>query len=272
MSASTPVSAVSVGGIGQRQSRLHDSHVRDQRVVHQRRLATTHGQHRGGRYLGPGAGGGRDRHQPHRVVDLGVVRHALARVEERQGQLVERELGALVEQARGVGGVDHRSASRRDQEVGPQLVEHLHAGADLSLARLGLDVGRTRGHRCRRGAGGSPPRRRGSPTRGRSPASPACAQLAQAVDRTHVEIGVRGHPEPLGRHLPARDRLDVEQVAVVDVVGRDRAAQVPQPSENVGVIELYTPPSAPTAVGALTRMRPVRIVSAKRSITSSSVA
>ena len=75
------------------------------------------------------------------MLDLRVVRHALARVEEGQRQLVERELGALVEEAHGLGRVDHRAAADGDQQVGAQLVEHLHAGADLRLAGLRLDVG-----------------------------------------------------------------------------------------------------------------------------------
>ena len=50
------------------------------------------------------------------------------------------------------------------------------------------------------------------------------SQLAQVVDRARVEVGVRRDAEPLRRRLPVRDRLDVEQVAVVDVVGGRRAA------------------------------------------------
>ena len=47
---------------------------------------------------------------------------------------------------------------------------------------------------------------------------------------------------------------------------------VPHPRENVGVRLLYMPPSAPTAVGALTRIRPVRTARLYASITAWSLA
>jgi hypothetical protein len=72
--------------------------------------------------------------------DLRVLGHALARVEEGQRQLAQRQLRVLVEQAHGLGGVDDRAAADRDDEVGLHLAQHLNAGADLLLGRLGLQV------------------------------------------------------------------------------------------------------------------------------------
>ena len=100
------------------------------------------------------------------MLDLRVVRHALASVEERQRQLVERQLGALVEQPHRLGRVDHRAASGRDQQVGAQLVQHLDAGAHLLLARLGLDVREHVDADSVEVAPAPPRRRRGSPSRG----------------------------------------------------------------------------------------------------------
>ena len=75
------------------------------------------------------------------------------------------------------------------------------------------------------------------------------------------------HAEPLRRGTPLGDGLDVEQRAVVDVLVVVEPPRVPQPSENVGEV-VVDPPRAPTAVGALTRMRPVRTAAANASTTA----
>ena len=49
-------------------------------------------------------------------------------------------------------------------------------------------------------------------------------QFAQVIQRTGVEERVGRHPEPLRRSPALRDGLDVEQLAVVDVLGRARPA------------------------------------------------
>ena len=226
MSASTPVSAVSARRHRERQPRVHDRDVGHQRVVDERQLAPARGQHRGRRDLRAGAGGRRDGHQPQRVLDLGVLRHALARVEERQRQLGERELRALVEQADRLRRVDRGAAADGDDEVGAQVAHDLHPRLDERLARLGLDVGEHPHGRVEMaphlvgdaaclGVGvGDDQRLLG-------------VQRAQGLERARVEVGVRGDAEPLRRRLPARDGLDVEQVAVVDVVRGDRAAPGP---------------------------------------------
>ena len=50
----------------------------------------------------------------------------------------------------------------------------------------------------------------------------AGVDLPQVLQRSRVEVGVGGHPEPLRRRAPVGHRLDVHQVLVVDVVGRHR--------------------------------------------------
>ena len=60
--------------------------------------------------------------------------------------------------------------------------------------------------------------------------------VAQVVQRAGVEEVVGRHPEPLRRRTPVGDGLDVEQLLVVDVLGR--ASSRPRcrsPSEKVGV-------------------------------------
>ena len=75
------------------------------------------------------------------MVDLGEVGDALARVEERQRQLAEAQLRALMEQAHRLRGIHHRAAAERDDRVGVEALELLHAGSDLLLGRLRLDSG-----------------------------------------------------------------------------------------------------------------------------------
>lgn len=159
--------------------------------------------------------------------DLRVLGHALARVEERQRQLAQRQLRVLVEQAHGLGGVDDRAAADRDDEVGLHLAQDLDAGADLLLGRLGLQVGEhahARGHEMAADLVDRPPRL----GVGVGDDEHLCRRdLAQALDRAGVEVRVGGHAEPLRRRLALADDLDVEQVAVVDVVGRRRPAPRP---------------------------------------------
>ena len=164
------------------------------------------------------------RDEPHPVLGLGIVRDALAGVEERQRQLAHLQLRALIEEPHSLRGVHHRAAADRDDRVGLNARQHLNAGAHLRLRRLGLDVGE-------HVHGGVP---EVAPdlvdhadllaARIRDDERLLDAQLAQALERAGVEVGVRGHPEPLWRRLAMRDGLDVEEVAVVDVVGRVRSA------------------------------------------------
>ena len=194
-----------------------------ERVVDERQLAAAGGQHRRRGDLRAGARRRRHGDEPDRVVDLRVVGHALAGVEERQGQLGERQLRALVEQAHRLGGVEHGASADGDDQVRPQLLQHVDAGADLLLGGLGLDLrehadragevtAHLVGHAARLGVGVGDQERLGA------------AQAAQLLERAGVEVGVRRDAEPLRRRLPARDGLDVEQVAVVDVLGGVRAA------------------------------------------------
>ena len=111
VSASTPVSAVSERRHRQRQARVDDGHVGHERVVDQRQLARADGEHRRRRDLRARPGRRRHRDEPDRVLDLREVRHALARVEERQRELGDRQLGALVEEPHGLGRVEHRAAA-----------------------------------------------------------------------------------------------------------------------------------------------------------------
>ena len=207
----------------QRQPRLDDRDVRHERVVDERELAAARGQHRRRGDLRAGACRRRHGGEPDRVVDLRVVGHALAGVEERQRQLGERQLRALVEQPHRLRGVEHGASADGDDQVGPQLLQHVDAGADLLLRGLGLDLrehadragevtAHLVGHAAGLGVGVGDQERLGG------------AQAAQLLERAGVEVGVRRDAEPLRRRLPARHGLDVEQVAVVDVLGGDRAA------------------------------------------------
>ena len=207
-----------------RQARLDDRLVRDQRVVDERDLRAADREHGGGRDLRAGAGGGGHGDQPGAVGILREAGDPLARVEERQRELAHGQLGMLGEQAHGLGGVDHRAAADGDDEVGVHRGEALGAGADRRLLRLGLDVredahgGRREqaphlvGHAARLGVGVGHDQH----PRGR--------RLAQRAERAGVEERRRRHAEPLRRRLAAGDDLDVEQLAVVDVRGRLRAA------------------------------------------------
>ena len=184
-------------------------------------------EHRGRRDLRAGAGGRRDRDQPHACARSAGSAATRLRA-SRNGSVSSRSVssGLLVEQPHRLGGVDHRAAADGDDRRRRRSRSSmLHAGADLRLGRLRLDVGE----------------------HVHAPAVEVAAHLvddaaglASAVGDDHAPCARRasrrfssapalkyvsdGHPEPLRRRLAARDGLDVEQVAVVDVVGRGRAA------------------------------------------------
>ena len=206
VSASIPVSAVSVGGIVERQPRVDDRHVRHERVVDERDLAPVDRDDRGRGDLRPRAGGRRNGDEPCLMLDLRVLGDALARVEERQRQLAQVQLRALVEEAHGLRRVEHRAAADRDDQVRPELVHRADARADLGLGRLRRD----RGEDVDGGALGK--------VRAHLVGDAALLgvrvgdeehlldlQLTQAVERAGVEVRVRRHAEPL-RRAPAGAR------------------------------------------------------------------
>ena len=139
--ASTPLSTVTDSGMRKGEHRVDDRHVGHQRVVDQRLLALTDGDDGGRGHLGAGAGRRGDRDQPHGVRVLREVGHPLARVEERQGQLVEALLWVLVEQPHRLGRVEDRAAADRDHGVWTGAVEQGHAASDHGLVGLRLDLG-----------------------------------------------------------------------------------------------------------------------------------
>ena len=226
--ASSAWVSASIAGVGrhvrrhrERQPRLDDRDVGHQRVVDQRQLAAPGGQDGGGRDLRARTSRRRHGGEADRVVDVRVVGDALAGVEERQRQLCERQLGALMEEPHRLGGVEHGAAADGDDQVRLELLEHLDAGAHLLLRGLGLDLGEHAhgaadvppdlvGHAAGLGVGvGDEQRLRR-------------LDAAQLLQRAGVEVGVGRDAEPLRRRLAPRHRLHVEQVAVVDVLGRDR--------------------------------------------------
>ena len=206
-----------------REVRVDDRHVGDERVVDQRHLALAHADHRRRRDLRTRARRGRNRHQPHLVRDLREVGDALARVEERQRELADRELRALVEQPHRLGGIHHRAAADRDDRVGVHQLQLLDSGADLRFGRLGLDPG-VHVHRVR---GQVVANLLGHPAGHRPPVGddhrPGDVEQPQVVQRPRIEVRVRRDPEPLRGRLPPRHHLDVQQVAIVGVVGRVRS-------------------------------------------------
>ena len=131
------------------------------------------------------------------MVDLRVVGHALAGIEEWQRELVQRQLRALVEQPHDLGRVDHRAAAHRDQQIGTQVVEHLGAAADHGLRRFGLHF--------REDVDADPIQVRAHVVcdtarlclRIRHEQGRFASELAEVVDCPRVEVGVRRHAEPL---------------------------------------------------------------------------
>ena len=155
-----------------RQPRLDHRLVGDQRVVDERQLRAADGQHGGRRDLGAGAGGGGHGDQPGAVRILREARDPLARVQERQRELGDGQLGMLGEQAHHLGGVDRGAAADGHDEVGLHRREARGAGADRRLARLGLDV-------------------REDPHGGRSQQAP---HLVGHTSRLRVGVGHEQHP------------------------------------------------------------------------------
>ncbi len=211
----------------QGQRRIDDRQFGHERVVDERELARPGGQDRRGGDLRSGARCRRHRDQPGAVLILREARDALAGVEERERELAQRQLGMLVEEPHGLRRVDHRAAADGDDQVRRQSVQPLGPGAHPRLKRLRLDVGDHVQRIAVQVAADlvdGPARLRlrvGDDHRG------VRLQRAQPVERPGVEVGARRHPQPLRRRLPARDGLDVEQVAVVDVVGGRRPAPGP---------------------------------------------
>src|SRR5262245_56608900 len=71
---------------------------------------------------------------------LQEARDALAGVEERQRELVERRLQVLVKEAHRLSSVEHRATPNSDDQVRSQAVEELRTGARHGLSKLRLDI------------------------------------------------------------------------------------------------------------------------------------
>ena len=76
-----------------------------------------------------------------RVLDLRVVGHALAGVEERQRELAQRQLGLSWKSRIALAASITEPPPTATIRSGSSSLEDLDAGADLLLGRLGLDVG-----------------------------------------------------------------------------------------------------------------------------------
>ena len=176
--------------------------------------------HRSRRDLRAGAGGRRDRDQLDGVRLAREVGHPLARVEERHGQLVHRAVRVLVEQPHRLGGVEHRAAAdatsrsgwARSSRATPRMIVSSSGSGSTSLNDLHVIGAELGAHQVDHAASlvGSVGDDHGD----------LAVEVAQVLQRAGVEVGVRRHPEPLRRRTPVRDRLDVEQLLVVDVLGR----------------------------------------------------
>ena len=222
-----PVSAVSLRRHRERQPRLDDRHVGHERVVDQRHLAPADREHGGGRDLGAGA---RPWWAPPPAARVwSISRVVRPRACARRGTAASARR-ATAPGSRGRGAWPSR---RRCTEPPPTAIDEVGRAARRAPRRRRGSAPRAararsprRRARRRRRDGGAPRRRPRAPRRRASVTSSAWrgAQLAQAVERAGVEVGVGRHAEPLRRRLAAGDRLDVQQVAVVDVVGGDRAA------------------------------------------------
>ena len=144
----------------------------------------------------------------------------------RNGSVSSRsvELRALVEQPHGLGGVDDRATADGDDRVGPtrsSTSTPARICASVGSGSIAENTCTESALRCRAISSGTP----------RASLGPSVTitgrrgvHLPQVLERAGVEVRVRRNAEPLRRRLAARDRLDVEQVAVVDVVGGSRAA------------------------------------------------
>ena len=130
----------------------------------------------------------------------------------------------LIEETHRLRRVEYRAAADRDDEVWTHAFEYLDADAYERVAGFGYHVGEdvdvggaqvsadvvddSTGLRV--GVGHDHDLLR--------------LDLSEVLDGAGVEVGVRRHAEPLRRRTPSRDGLDVEEVAVVDVVGGVRSA------------------------------------------------
>ncbi len=155
---------------------------------------------------------------------LGVVRHALARVEERQAQLGEVLLRVFVEQPDGLGRVDHRPTADGDEQVRRISFQQGDSAADGGLVRFRLDLAE---HLDVFGA------QVGAQFVDHSPLftervgddhDAGAGHFPEVLEGPCVEEGVRRYAEPLRRGAAVRDGLDIEQLLVVDVLGGARPA------------------------------------------------
>ena len=211
----------------QRQPRVDDRDVGHQRVVDERELAPAGGEHRGRRDLRAGAGGRRARRRAAASArPRGTARRACA----RRGTAAS----ARAARARGLSWNSRIAFAASITEPPPTAT--IRSGRRLRTtstpARTIASPGsgstsantRTGASRWRRTSSATP---RASVSA--SVTISACSECSvrRRLERARVEVGVRRDAEPLRRRLAARDGLDVEQVAVVDVVGGQRAAPGP---------------------------------------------
>ena len=220
VSASMPLSGGHRRRHRQGQHRVDDRDVGHQRVVDQGLLAPPDRDHRGRRHLRAGARRWSAPRPAARCARPAGSPPPACGVEERQRQVVEGLLRVLVEEPHRLGGVDDRPATDGDDQVGPGPVEQRHAAPDGCLVRLRLDLAEdlhVPGAQRRadqvddsallaRGVGDHD--------------GGLALDVAQVVQRAGVEEGVGRHPEPLRRGAPVGHRLDVQQLEVVDVLGR----------------------------------------------------
>ena len=154
----------------------------------------------------------------------GIVGHPLAGVQERHGQLFERLLRMLVEQPHRLARVEHRPAADGDQDIGLDPLQQRHSALDGLLVGLRSDLGEG----VHVPGGQLAAQHLHHPTLVGEVVGDdhhcLAIQFAQIVQRAGVEERVGRHPEPLRRSPALRDGLDVEQLAVVDVLGRARPA------------------------------------------------
>ena len=130
----------------------------------------------------------------------------------------------LVEQPHGLGRVEHRAPADGHDEVRPGPLQQVEPSAHHLLVRLRHHLGE---HPYLLGPQPHPYLVHGSAFLGRLVGDDdghLRVDIAQVVEGSGVEVGARRHAEPLGRRPPAGDGLDVQQVAIVDVVRGARAA------------------------------------------------
>ncbi len=148
-----------------------------------------------------------------------IVSHPLARVEEGHRQSVEAFLRVLVEQPHRLAGVEYRTAADGDQQIGLHPLHERDTAADGRLVGLGCHFAE---HLHVLGAQLATQRLDHAALLGQCVGyhhDGLAVELAQIVQCPFVEVGVGRHAEPLRRRAPPRNRLDVEQLAIVDVLG-----------------------------------------------------